>query len=153
MKVQVYSLNCNEAIAEAFRLLNRFPRHLLHCDWLLGADPVWKGLHDYEEASYGRSLRDTPHVNYPWGRLNRNVDDLPTTVLQVEVPPEVVVHELGHVLHYHIQFERGCVPCTWYAATNYWESFAEAFTGWAVPGYAEIHPDDHAFFESLCRRA
>lgn len=44
--------------------------------------------------------------------------------------PEVIVHELGHVLHEQLRFEPHAAAVTPYAKTDRWEAFAEAFRLW-----------------------
>lgn len=63
----------------------------------------------------------------------------------------VIVHEFGHVLHDALLNleDFALLPCTEYAESNYLETFAEAFTSWALPWYGEKHKGNIQFFESL----
>lgn len=52
----------------------------------------------------------------------------------------VLVHELGHVLDETLGFTTHADPVSWYARGDRQEAFAEAFTAWLIPGYAD-RPD------------
>lgn len=118
-----------------------------------GADPVFAGLHSYEDTEDDRSYRDTGHCLYPFHQLHRPADDRPTTiVLPVVEPPKYVVHEIGHAVDELTGFTHLARPVTKYAKTNRREAFAEAFTAWLWPGYIRWVIDDPAtrcFFEGL----
>jgi hypothetical protein len=139
------------AISEAHRLIPKRLHRLVASDFLCGCDPIFAGLHPHTDANYDRSYRDTAHCAYPFHQAGLPKTRRRTTVvLPSPVDPEVVVHELGHVLHESLRFEPDCSPVSWYAETDEFESFAESFTAWLVPGYAE-RPDLETItlFESL----
>ena len=124
---------------------------LVRTDWFCGADPLFADLHRVQSASFGRSYRSTPHCVYPHHQLHRARADRRTTVALPSVEtPDVVVHELGHVLHERLRWEPVARPVSWYAETDWCESFAESFASWLIPGYAH-RPDDRtlSLFESL----
>lgn len=111
-------------------------------DYFCNADPVFAGLHTFEDASYGRSYRNTAHVIYPNHQKHRpRAERLTTVILHDGNDPDVVVHELGHVLHRRLKYVRVTKAVSWYAEGDRYEAFAEAFTSWVVPGYAQ-RPDD-----------
>ena len=120
---------------------------------LAGVDPVFAGLHRFVDIGDGRSYRDTAHVVYPshiiGGRSERRTHMVLPTRRAATIP--IVVHELGHVLDKTLGFDLDDVtPVSWYAETNRYEAFAEAFTSYVLPGYAD-RPDDRtwAFFDVL----
>jgi hypothetical protein len=120
-------------------------------DFACGVDPLFAGLHRFEDASYGRSYRDTAHCVHPHHQMHLPADRRQTTIVIPKVlTPDHIVHELGHVLHERLQWEPIAEPVSWYARTNHHEAFAEAFTSWLVPGHA-ARPDDRtlALFEQL----
>lgn len=125
-------------ISAAFDLLPEWlADELRGTHFLCGVDPLFVGLHGTDTTTDGRSYRDTAHVNYGFFASHRPASDRATTVaLPIPVEPWVVVHELGHVVHELLRWAPSPDPVTKYAATNRWESFAEAFTMAHVPGYA-----------------
>jgi hypothetical protein len=145
----VYDNRNNEAIQLGLEIVrSRVPSSLLATDWLSGGDPVWKGIHEFDDTGDGRSFRDTAHCIYPFHAASPG-RDLPMVIMPEPVDWWVVVHELGHVIDYHMGFTRTCEPCTEYARTDRMEAFAEAFTAYCSVGYADISADDRAFFDSL----
>ena len=104
--------------------------------FLVGVDPIFAGLHDFTDASYGRSYRDTAHCAYPFHQTTLAVSQRHTTVV-LNGDPDVgtVVHELGHVVHEALRFDHHARPLNTYAQTNHYEAFAEAFAAWLIPGY------------------
>lgn len=92
--------------------------------FVCGLDPLFIGLHSFEDTGDGRLYSETGHCCYPW-HLN---DPGPVTiVLPKSASPGTVVHELGHALHYKLGFCPPPYPETWYARTNKYEAFAEGF--------------------------
>jgi hypothetical protein len=140
----------NEAISKGIEITRDFKR-FIKTDWLIGFDPVRRGLHPFEDTNDGRLYCNTPHVAYGFHQHTMPVGyRLTTTVIVGEsVTPKVVVHEIGHVLDESLGFSILCTPCTGYARTNRLEAFAEAFTAFLVPGYAEIHPEDYLKFQAI----
>lgn len=142
------------AIEAAYRLIPVRIADLIRPDFLTGSDPVFVGLHDYGDASYGRSYRDTAHVAYPWHQYGLQKQNRVTTVVLPTLRDaniKTIVHELGHVLDEGLSFAHSVVPISWYAETNRQEAFAEGFTAWLLHGYAEKHVDEAtlALFEGL----
>lgn len=153
----ITSFDNNEAIKYA---LSRIPKELhgkLGCDWFIGCDPIQYGLHDLEECTYGRSYRDTAHVMLPHNPTNYKIimGKAPTVVIPELLKPEFIIHELGHVLDYHLGLQHRLTPVTWYAETNRQEAFAEAFTQWCFPESdrweRRLPEQDVALFERLKR--
>lgn len=103
-------------------------------DLLIGADPIYVGLHGHEDTGDGRSYRDTAHVVHAFGQTTLPRARRKTTVVMPEVlEPWAVVHELGHVLDEQLGWQYEAQPVTAYAMTNRQEAFAEAFTAWRCP--------------------
>lgn len=125
-----------EAVAEALTYIPPRLRPLVGCDVFCG-DPIFAGLHDTVDIADGRSYRDQAHVCYPHHVADRRV----TLVLpERRGDVAVVLHEFGHVLHWHLQDRAGgwhevptLEPVTRYATTNDEEAFAEAFVAWFYP--------------------
>lgn len=146
-----------EAIGEA---LDRIPvgirERLGHVQFLCGVDPVFAGLHRYGNTEDGRSYRQEAHCAWRMHIVGPASVRTTTIVLPTVRAPQVIVHELGHAFHEAIGFNHTPMPVTAYAATNRWEAFAEAFTGWlhwnySDPGYPDVYEDAEtiALFESL----
>lgn len=100
------------------------------------ADPIFAGLERNDESSGGRSLRDTAHVCYPHHVFDRR--------MTMMVPDDSClreygfgVHELAHVLDFHLGYAIRCAPVTDYARRNRGEAFAEYVTALLVPGYLD----------------
>ena len=105
-----------------------------HVDFLCGVDPVYAGLHRFEEMSYGRSYRSVAHCSW---RMH-SLDGRTTIVLPSPEDPVVIVHELGHVLDEQMGWSHCAEPVTIYAADSRVEAFAEALTAYVVPGYGAM---------------
>jgi hypothetical protein len=93
-------------------------------------DPIFAGLHETVEIGDGRTYRTEAHVCFPCHVPDRRV----TVVLPVPETPRIVLHELGHVLDWHLISRAGEAidfqPVSAYAKTNRMEAFAEAFVAW-----------------------
>lgn len=109
-------------------------------------DPIYSGLHDFRTAHDGRSLRETAHVCYVHHQQGLSPDKRVTTVVLPEnnlygYEPQVIVHEIGHVVHAVLDFEEFDLPyVSDYAKETELERFAEAFTAYCLPnglGYEE----------------
>lgn len=132
-----------DSIAAALELLpDWLADDLRGTHFLCGADPVFVGLHNFQDTQDGRAYRDAAHVAYSFHQPWRPASDrITTVVLPIVEEPWVVVHELGHVLDGllvrdgHRSWCPTPEPVSWYAATNRWEAFAEAFTMAHIPGY------------------
>lgn len=127
---------------------------LLQPDYLCGVDPQFVGLHDFTDASYGRSYSTTMHVAYPHHQMKvakvhrRTTIVIPVAAKRIRVAH--LVHELGHVLHGVLQWEHDTTPVTQYGGTNWCEAFAEAFTSWLTPGYGDYpEPRTVNYLEAL----
>ena len=139
---RIHGSGFRHVITTATQMIPERIRELSSTDFLCGADPIFVGLHRFESASYGRSYRDTAHCVEPQHQLHAPRSQRRTTiVLPSLVAPSVVVHEMGHVLHARLAHEHRAQPVSWYASTDHFEAFAEAFTSWLIPGYA-ARPDD-----------
>ncbi|GAH23462.1 unnamed protein product, partial [marine sediment metagenome] len=77
---------------------------------------------------------------------NQTVYDKHTTVVLPQLLPiDYPIHELGHVLDGILGWRHVAIPVTKYAETNDLEAFAEAFTSWLIPGYAD-RPDEGTIY-------
>lgn len=148
-------------IEAAYGLIPTQLHALIRPDFLTGVDPVFAGLHDYRDASYGRSYRSIAHVAYDFHQRLPAARRRTTVVMPVVETVRTLVHELGHVLHERLRFEPEPAPVTGYARTDWGEAFAEAFAAWVLPlghGYGaakdKLYEDDRAtvaLFEGLAR--
>jgi hypothetical protein len=124
-------------IEAAYEMVPAGMHRLIRPHFLCGVDPVFVGLHCYEDASFGRSYRSTAHVAYEFHQPGMARAHRRTTVVLPERPEALwvrtVVHELGHVLDASLGFVHMAVPVGAYAGTNRYEAFAEAFAAWALP--------------------
>lgn len=154
-----------EAIAQAFELIPQgILKRIQDTDFLVGIDPFFAGLFDSgdsDDIGDGRSYRDTACVHYahlqtfPY-RASQSIPAcrrrttvvLPTDEYHLSRP--VIVHELGHVFHELMQWMYVDRAVSEYGKSDPYERWAEAFTSWLIPGYAE-RPDDRAIalFESI----
>lgn len=119
----------SESIGHAYSILPKGVSDLLSSvDFVCGVNPNYAGLHGYIDR-----YDVLPHCCYPW---HRNDNGNVTVVLPRPYPPHVVIHELGHALHYMLGFPEPPMPVTAYGETNNQEAWAEAFTMAHTPGYA-----------------
>lgn len=125
--------------------LHRF----LDCDFFTGTDPLFAGLHHYEAGADLRSYRETAHVAWVHHQKKRRPSsERRTTVVlptRTDAHPWVIVHELGHVLHESLGFRWVADPTTEYSRRDVYEGFAEAFSGWILPGYFRAYNCDPAY--------
>ena len=131
------------------------------CQWFL-RDPVFAGVVGMTDTGDGRSYRDTASAWVP-EILPGPADRRLMTITIPERPDgdeydiDLLVHELGHVMDWMTGHDRECVPIGDYAASDHYEAFAEAFTGWLIPDYADrwghndLDRDDFAWFEANLR--
>lgn len=122
----------SEAIGEGLRRLPAgMRRRLAHVRFVCGVDPVFAGLHAYNESHQG-AYRDVAHCCYPFNLLGPRDRRVTTVVLPTldAAEPATVVHELGHALHHLVGFNHTAVPVTEYAETDRYEAFAEALVAW-----------------------
>lgn len=130
-----------EAIAFALGLIPEPVRDLVsRAHFLARTDAIAAGLHSYEwiGGTVGRLASHTAHVVWTFNHDGPKDRRHPTVVLpeDEDFTPEVIVHELGHVLDELKGFSCPTPkPVSWYAGTDPWEAFAEAFTAWVLPGY------------------
>lgn len=92
--------------------------------FVCGLDPLYIGLHSFDDTGDGRLYSETAHCCYPW---HLDSPGPVTVVIPKMVEPRTIVHELGHALHYKLGF---CTPPyaeTWYASTHPHEAFAVGF--------------------------
>lgn len=134
-------------------------------DFFCGSDPVFAGLHSYEDTVDERSYHNIAHVVHPYHQWGISKANRCTTVVLPRVASlSTLVHELGHVLDDQIARQVGkywnCKPVTQYAQTDGFEAFAEAFSAWILgkgpEGYGFAHDRLYerdrktvAFFEEL----
>lgn len=143
---RLVSASYTETIAEALATIPvGVTDRLRHVDFLTGVDPVWVGLHEYQDTEDGRSYSDTAHCAYPW----HTSDGTTTIVLPYPCTPDVVVHELGHALDALLGFADSVAPVSKYALVNRMEAFAESFQAWL---YNSDDLDDDAFMRDLPTR-
>lgn len=125
-----------EAIAHALDIMPGRIRERVACDFLVGVDPIFVGLHSYGEIEDGRSYRDTAHVAYPCHqdlvRSARRTTVVVPAADKYGLWLRTLVHELGHVLHEHIGFTHVALPLNEYSKNNNREAFAESFTAWLL---------------------
>lgn len=128
---RIVSFRYSEAITAAFDLVpERISERLKYIHFFTGTDPVFAGLHNYDQIRDGRSYRNTAHVCYRWH--SRNKHECTTIVLPYlhhlySSHLYTIVHELGHCLDELLNFEHFALPINDYAALNRKEAFAEAF--------------------------
>lgn len=109
-------------IAEAYRRLPvGIAQRVSHVQFVCGVDPVFVGLHRYEDC------RAVQHCVYGY-LLDRPAVDRRTTICLPfhSDDPADVVHELGHALHEVVRWELDAAPVSEYARTDRYEAFAEA---------------------------
>jgi len=143
-----------EQIAQAHRLIGpTIMGRLSHVQYVSGVDPVFAGLHGYEDIGDGRSYRTTAACYYPCHLSGPRDRRVTTIILPVAEPGwtgvRTVVHELGHALDEVTRFEHDAAAVTRYAETNRREAFAEAFTAWVWEGDHRPALDTLALFRSL----
>lgn len=128
-----------EVIGYGLELLPaRIRERLEHVAWFT-ADPLFAGLHRYPRHQPGPELDailDCPH-HIMAEFLERPAEPRSTIVLPCPVEPTTIIHEAAHALHASIGWAtvaRPTIPeVTWYAETDYWEAWAEAFLVWCCP--------------------
>ena len=128
-------------------------------DFWFAIDPLFGGLHGFDDTGDGRSYRNTSHCNY-----EHHVRDRRTTVALLDGDENdelVILHELGHVLDERLGWDHPDIaPMNAYAATNSHEAFAVAFQSYYTFGenkhffhtraqVLEKCPDAAAFFRQL----
>jgi hypothetical protein len=121
-------------------------------------DPVFAGLHRFEVAEDGGSLRTSPQFVTEGQQSHRPRSARRATIVLPFGPgrTEAVVHELGHALDELLGYEWTAKPVSNYARVD-GEAFAEAFTAWVgVPAYQaqrdrlyRIDRDSAAFFDAI----
>lgn len=122
-------------------------KRLGYLDFFTGSDPIYAGLFNYEESDDGRSYRQEWCVAYPHHLTMQPKNKRKTTIVLADLLPEhpkklhpfLIVHEVGHVLDYLLDFRFDFEAVTKYAQTNRMEAFADAFTLWVSPQYEEFY--------------
>lgn len=107
-------------------------------DFLVGVDPIFAGLHDFETTFDGRSYRQTAHCVYGYHQEHLAARHRKTTVAIPEgfTSTAVIVHELGHALDEVLDFSVSVNAISKYAETDRYEAFAEAFVAYCeLPEY------------------
>lgn len=152
---RLHTYKQNPEIQQALLSIPKPLHRFLYCDWCIGADPVYIGLHNFDDTGNERSYRDTAHVVYPFHIACDRKET--TLVLPVVEGVKTVVHELGHVLHYNLGFPDPVLSMVSdYAGNNRWELYAEAFTVYCLPwirfensNYWEIDEVTKGYFDHL----
>lgn len=145
-----------EALSSAKNLIPSGLHKYLGCDFIIGKDTFALALYcsgfDDVDTADGRAYSETCHVAFDYHTVDRrNVMVLPGAKGRLRT----AVHEFGHVLHWQSGYWESpaqIVGVSKYGRTDYLEAFAEAFTSWLIPGYAD-RPDDRilTYFEFLAR--
>lgn len=139
MSSRVHDRAPAEAVGSALDMIPDRLHPLVACEFIIGADPGFSGVHSYDCGSWGIPYRELAHCVYSFHQTHRPVGDRTTKVVLPSNPaygwgtrsgPLVVVHELGHVLHERVGFDWTAEPVSGYARTNSLEAFAEAFEAW-----------------------
>jgi len=156
---RLISYRYSGAISYAFNLLPiAIAEKLNYIHFLTGTDPVYAGLHNYEDIEDGRSYRNTAHVSYPWNARNKKERTTIVLPLLIDADPYVITHELGHCFDEVLGFQHRALPINEYAKTDRREAFAEAFAAqyfWLGKEAEDIAQSDKAtqyLFEQLARR-
>jgi hypothetical protein len=123
-------------------------------DFFCGTDPIFAGLHSYENIGDGRSYRDTAHCLYP-NHIDgpRSRKNITIAIPEKKISTYVYLHEMGHVLDYRTNFDHNAFPLTKYANNSSQEAFAEAFAHWFYKDLKEnsweAGRDSFEFFKQL----
>lgn len=130
---RVVSFAWNEAIIEAFKFITPGFQTLCSSEWFIGASPLQSGLHEFSHTSDGTSYEHMAHVAYPFHLRSPRIDSIPVIVLPHRPSGSLsdvatIVHELGHVAHWWLDFKPEFAPVSKYAESNSWEAFAEAWS-------------------------
>lgn len=134
-------------LAVALECMAAFKPELLYFDVLTGTDPLWAGLHAGREIGDGRSFADTAHVSYQ--DYPERAKQRPTIVVPVPETVDTFLHEIGHVVYFHLGFRPTLPPVTEYGERNKNEAFAESFTQWFYAD--ELLPESSRYaLEELC---
>jgi hypothetical protein len=142
--------------------LNWLPRRLAtrlgFVHFFIG-DPVFAGLHQFEVAEDGGSLRTSPQYVTEGQQSHRPRSARRGTIVLPFGPArtEAVVHELGHALDDVLGYRWVAKPVSRYAQVDRFEAFAEAFTAWVgLPSYLtardrlyRIDRESAAFFDAI----
>lgn len=126
-------------------------RERLNPHFLTGTDPVYAGLHSYEDTDDGRKYSETAHTVYEYHqtalpKVLRRVTIVLPSLKDLGIEP--IIHELGHVFDHHLGFRHCANPINEYARMNRREAFAEAFTAW-VYGDVPIDRATEYLFDQL----
>lgn len=165
-----------EAVDPALRELSPVLREMVRCDWLLGVDPGFVGLHAYDKCGSGdgRTYADTPHCAWaapfhlrkgePTTVILPKIGDLADRLGGISRAQCVLEHEHWHVIDFEVYLRTGKWIAEWvdlpvvsdYAARNMHERFACA-------GQCSLYPprtdwgqvlgrDTRRFFEAFSER-
>ena len=147
----------SELISTAFdKLPLGIASKLRYTHFFTGTSPIYAGLFDYTEASFGRSYHTVWSVACLHHQMGLPKKLRQTTIVMLKFSlkgypmrllPMLVVHELGHVLDELLDWSHIALPITRYAKSNRGEAFAEAFTLWLNPEYAEYYQVYHSVDE------
>ena len=138
---RVHDLIPAQAIGQALELIPARLRNLTGCEFVVGVNPVFAGIHCYgdEYAPEGHTYGDIAHCVQDIHQWLRPASDRTTKIIlpshrgyqwDTWAGVHTVVHELGHVVHYNTEPSWAADPVSDYAHTNHMEAFAEAFAAW-----------------------
>lgn len=151
---RIINYKYSELISAAFDIIPiRIADRLKYTHFLTGTDPIYAGLiHPDDDAmrKAGYNFESIAEVYRNGGSVsyvhNQTVSDKHTTVVLPRLLPiDYPIHELGHVLDGILGWKHIAEPVTEYAKINHLEAFAEAFTSWLIPGYAD-RPDEGTIY-------
>jgi hypothetical protein len=160
MMERLISGGYSELIEATFDLLPvRIADNFRHVHFFTGTDPIFAGLirtdaFAMKEAGYKigpEVYRTGACCSYLHNQTHFPLARRHTTIVLPQIfPIDYPIHELGHALDGLLGWSHKANPVTEYAKTNDTEAFAEAFTSWLIPGYAEW-PDEKtiSLFEHL----
>jgi hypothetical protein len=144
------------AVGHALALIPSAMSTLTACEFVIGVDPNFAGIHSHTSNHTEFAYKDLAHCVYPHNQPHRPASDRGTKVVLPSNAAyhwgtwygvETVVHELGHVLHERIGFDHIADPVSEYAETDQYEAFAEAFAAWVW--HNPIDPRTLALFDGL----
>jgi len=159
-----------EAVRPALAELSPSLQELAHCDYVLGADPIFIGLHAYEDCGDGRTRRQTAHACWPHP-FHLRKGEPPTVVLpssrediaagSVSRAQITLEHEHFHIIDWAVFSRTGKWVADWvdlpvvsdYAARDKQERFACAGQRYIFPERTDwgqvLSRDTRRFFDAF----
>lgn len=148
--MRIVDYRYSELIGASFDIIPiKIADRLKYTHFFTGTDPIYAGLilpDDDTMRRYGYNFKNVAEVyrtsgSVSYAHIQTIYDKHTTVVLPQLLSIDYPIHELGHVLDEILGWEHIATPVTEYAKTNRLEAFAEAFTSWLIPGYAD-RPDE-----------